>query len=306
MGATTDELFEALGAHVAPDAVVSVARRPFAYETTHPLEQLDVELRSGRHLTLIAKDLDPGALLQAAAGARPDFLVDERREPETYVRILVPEGLDVPQLYGSAGTLLLLERIEGSVLWEHDLPAWMLPARRLAAMHRGTSQTVSELVRRAPLLRNDDRIYGLWLERALERSDGLDALRPAYEIAVRTLASLPDALLHGECYPSNVIVRDSPDQAPVFVDWEMAAVGPGVIDLAALTAGWDEASRDEIVAAYRSEWTLGLSDRDFAAALTAARLQVAVRWLGWSSTWSPPVAHARDWRAEAFAQADRL
>jgi len=34
------------------------------------------------------------------------------------------------------------------------------------------------------------------------------------------------------------------------VDWEMAAIGPGVIDLAALIAGWDENSQRRMIAAF--------------------------------------------------------
>jgi hypothetical protein len=32
--------------------------------------------------------------------------------------------------------------------------------------------------------------------------------------------------------------------------------------------------------------------------LAWCRLHVAVQWLGWSETWSPPKHHAHDWLAE--------
>jgi hypothetical protein len=40
-------------------------------------------------------------------------------------------------------------------------------------------------------------------------------------------------------------------------------------------------------------------------ALDAARLLLALQWLGWSPDWSPPVAHAHDWEAEAVFLAEK-
>ena len=81
------------------------------------------------------------------------------------------------------------------------------------------------------------------------------------------------------------------------VDWELAAAGPAVVDLAALTTGWSGDEAEAIVAAY------GEVEH---ADLMAARLHLAVRWLGWSPGWTPPAEHRRDWLAEAEAAAREL
>jgi thiamine kinase-like enzyme len=87
------------------------------------------------------------------------------------------------------------------------------------------------------------------------------------------------------------------------VDWEQAGIGPGLVDLAALTAGrWGEADRAEIAAAYAA--TAG-SDFDVGA-LEACRLHLALQWLGWSPGWTPPVDHRQDWLEEAVKAAARL
>jgi thiamine kinase-like enzyme len=81
------------------------------------------------------------------------------------------------------------------------------------------------------------------------------------------------------------------------VDWEMAGIGPGVLDVAALLSGWGDEQRSAIVAGY------GVVP---AEALAAARLHIAMQWLGWSPGWTPPPEHARDWLAEALGAAREL
>jgi hypothetical protein len=65
-----------------------------------------------------------------------------------------------------------------------------------------------------------------------------------------------------------------------------------------------------MVAAYRANLTgsrLGaLSTGELDEALCWCRLALAVQWLGWSPGWSPPRAHAQDWRGEALTMAQSL
>jgi aminoglycoside phosphotransferase (APT) family kinase protein len=141
-------------------------------------------------------------------------------------------------------------------------------------------------------------------------------LTRSYHRLVERLASLPTTFLHGEFYPSNILVGDSgSDPARVCpVDWETAALGPALLDLAAYVSGsWTEAERASLIAAYRDALpgpevaTAGTSsERDFLETLDGCRLHVAVRWLGWSAGWSPPAAHVHDWFAEALSLGERL
>jgi aminoglycoside phosphotransferase (APT) family kinase protein len=130
--------------------------------------------------------------------------------------------------------------------------------------------------------------------------------------AFEFLVSLPTAFIHGEFYASNVLVDTSRQPVRVCaVDWELAGIGPGVLDLAALVVGnWTDAQRAELIDAYRSGLPRDHSCfNDFAAlshAVDFARLQLAVQWLGWSLNWTPPTAHTHDWLAEAIAMAEKL
>ncbi len=147
-----------------------------------------------------------------------------------------------------------------------------------------------------PLLRRDAALHRLLLARARDALGArlTPALATAAEGAIARLDALAPTLLHGELYPANVLVAGERIAA---VDWEMAALGPGVLDLAALLAGWQDGERAAIVAAY------GPVDP---ADLAAAELVLALQWLGWAQGWEAPAEHRRDWLADARAAAERL
>ena len=135
-----------------------------------------------------------------------------------------------------------------------------------------------------------------WLDERLQQArynlahhavDGDDAL--LHSLEARRPPLVPQTLIHGELYPSNVLV-DPPRVCPV--DWEMAAIGPGVIDLAALCGGWETVAAARLTAAY------GPVD---ASDLARACLHLALQWLGWSAGWKPPPEHSHDWLGEALA-----
>jgi thiamine kinase-like enzyme len=120
-------------------------------------------------------------------------------------------------------------------------------------------------------------------------------------------------VLHGEFYASNVLVASDFDHTPVCrdpdarvapVDWELAAAGSGLTDLAALVSGWPEADRTTIAAAYAEvPGVPAFSARD----LDLARLQVAIQWLGWAPPeWEPPEGQRHDWLGEAVSLAEEL
>jgi Phosphotransferase enzyme family len=266
--------------------VARLERRPYPYETSHPLEELDVVLGDGSALRLIRKDL------AQPASSKPAFLHNPAREIETYQLILEPAGLGTAKFYGADGPAFFVEKVDGSELWQvGDLEAWQRVAAWLARMHAA----LAEQAHQPHLLRYDGDFYRLWLARAKEISGELGPVAEVYDAAIERLLTLPRTVVHGEFYPSNVLVADG-RICPV--DWEMAAAGPGLHDLAALVAGaWSERKRAAIVRAY------GDVDEE---SLDCCRLHLAVRWLGWSAGWRPPAEHARDWRREALELAERL
>src|SRR6185295_4646235 len=83
----------------------------------------------------------------------------------------------------------------------------------------------------------------------------LRELASYYPRLVGELTSLPVVLIHGEFYASNVIVHGTlPALRVCPVDWERAALGPGLVDLAALVAGkWTESQKRDLAMEYHAE-----------------------------------------------------
>jgi aminoglycoside phosphotransferase (APT) family kinase protein len=207
-------------------------------------------------------------------------------------------------------------------LWQvGDVALWARAAAWIGRFHAGfTPARAQRLASRVRVLIHDEEFYWTWLYRAVRftaahtaRRRLLEDIGRGYGAIVARLLALPRTLIHGEFYASNVLV--SFDTAAVRVcpvDWEMAALGPGLIDLAALVTGWAGAERETIEGAYLAAApALGAAYGEgtrhcFAADLDCCRLYLAVRMLGWSDDWEPPREHARDWLAEAAGAWERL
>jgi len=232
-------------------------------------------------------------------GSRPSFLVDPAREREAYD--VLPAELGAPRCRAAGPTWLLLERVDGVPLSEADgLEAWEAAARWLAQLH-GT-----RIPRASHLLVHDEAHALRWLRRALAfaPAGALSAVEPVARAAAARLAALPAVLLHGEAYPSNLLVEiaaDGPRIRPV--DWETLGTGPAALDLAALTSGeWEPDERARVVSAYREAAGGGPADDE----LETARLMVALQWIGWSASWTPPDGQRQDWLGAAVCAAEAL
>ncbi len=322
---STDELRGWLEAALAEEAgvrrpIAAMERRAGAYGSTWQTEDLDVTFDDGGRLALVMKDLSPAGALEAARGVRPQFLIDPAREIEVYRRILRPAAQGTPRFYGgladaaSGRYLLALERIAGTPIWQiGDFDTWCAAAAWLARLHRGCTGRAWAQSGASRLLRYNAEYYGRWAEPAIrnvrvrqprrtaEPVAAFERLAAEYATVVGELVALPHAFIHGEFQASNVLVEDrggTPAIRPL--DWEMAALGPAMMDLADLSAGWPEPQRAALAATYARG--AGVSDfRAMARALNLCRLHRAVQWLGWAPPeWRPPAEHAHDWLAEAF------
>jgi hypothetical protein len=327
MSPPTAALWEALGEALASfsgqrRSVVRCERRPSAYRSSFPIEELMVHLDDGTTLAVNRE-----ALTEDALRAKPDFLYDPLREIEVYRALLADARLGTAVCYGAVADSksgrywLFLEKVPGVELYQvGDFAVWLGAARWLAGLHGGFAHHVHRLPLdvRGHLLRYDRALYRRWIERALaftrrptlaaDDHGFVERLAARYDSVIDCLASLPATLLHGEFYPANILIQ-GPRICPV--DWETAALGPGLIDLAALTAGrWTEAQRLALAKSYREALPANLiSPPDFEsllAQLDHCRLHLAVQWLGWSADWSPPPHQAHDWLGEARRLAGKL
>ncbi|MDQ1481350.1 MAG: hypothetical protein QOI44_2211 [Actinomycetota bacterium] len=283
---------------------------PSKYSTSYPLHDLTVTRDDGERLALLVKDLDRESMLPAARDAKPRFLYDPNREIGTYRCVLDPEVLGTARHYASAaggttGAWIVLERVAGVPLVEiGDRTPWLDAMRWLARFHAHGPKSVD--TRSLPVLRHDERFYRTWMDRARQfvADERLLWVADRYDAVVERLLAQPRVFIHGECYASNVLV-DGPRVCPI--DWEMAGIGPALVDVAAIVSGpgWDDADIMAMLGTYRAELG-GRVDAELLADLDACRVYLAIQWLGWSRSWAPPAELAHDWLSVAVAATERL
>jgi len=199
---------------------------------------------------------------------------------------------------------LFIEDVPGVVLWQvGEHATWRAVARWLAVLHQSVRP------RGRSLLRYDGELYRASLERAREFVGAavLNGVAGAHKRALAALEELPAGFVHGDFYPSNVIVHERDGGLRICpIDWEAAGVGSGLLDLAALVAGWGDGGVAELAFAYREALEQPPAEKEFLHALDCCRLHLAVRWLGSSPDWSPPREHSQDWLGTAMRLAERL
>jgi aminoglycoside phosphotransferase len=322
--AVLEELLTTYFGH--PRRILTLRRHPSRYATSFALEDVNVVFDDGRQLQMVFKDLSEEGLHEAARVAKPRFLYEPLREIATYRDILSREALGTAECYGAITDAdrawLFLEKVQGRELYQiGELAVWSDVACWLAGMHDRLSQRAEQLQRDHPhLLRYDAAFHRRWFDRAREFIGRAGADRERRDMArlvaggetvIERLAAIPVTLVHGEFYASNVLVGDSTSGRRVCpVDWEIAGVGAGLLDLAALVAGWAPAQQRTIAQSYytalapRQGWP---PDEDaFVTLLDYCQLARNMQWLGWSPQWTAPPEHARDWLGEAVQLAERL
>lgn len=317
-------LTERAAAAVAGRGVLVGPLEWFTYTTSSPLYTATIDTGDGRPVPVVVKDVTRSALLAGAAAVKPAFLHDPHRELGVYRDILAgvpgPPVLFGAHVDASATSVLVLERVEGLELCDVGVvDVWARAAAWFGTFHASRPDAGA-----VPLVAHDAGARARWRERALATAARLgsrDRSRVVAAVAVfdGPAAAVLDAtirgVVHGEAYPSNIVVGGARVDGTVAttpricpVDWETTGVGPVLLDVAALTTGeWPDEDRDRVLGAYREAAAAGgVVFADFEVELAACRLQLAIQWLGWFVDRDPPSRRARDWVAEAVAAAEVL
>jgi aminoglycoside phosphotransferase (APT) family kinase protein len=312
-------------------AIEAIDRRFCPYSSSFRLDELDVRLSDGSTVALMVKDLSPESMSECARRVRPPFMLEPTREISAYRWLLPHAPAGTAAVYGAVSDAaagrhwLFLERVPGSQLSQvGTFATWERAAAWIARFHTSfATDDVASLAGRTGSVAYGEDFYWCWMERArcfarrhaVNHRD-IDALARRYERVVKRLARLPRTLIHGEFFACNVVVDPGgvvPRVCPV--DWEMSAVGPGLIDLAALAAGWAEPRQRALARAYLAATRQGDAEadappmrltREFLGDFDRCRFYLSVRMLGWSDDWQPPRAHQQDWLAQASQIAARL
>jgi len=295
-------------------SIADLRTRPYPYATSFRLDEVTIDFEDGGREVLILKDFDRESMLPDASLHRPVEADQGHHEIETYRRVLAPAGLG-PRCQAAVADAsiprywLLTERVRGVELWQiGDITVWECVVRWLAQLHAAFGGQRDELLTRHPQLPVLDATwFDDWTDRAMKRlSTSSDTRAEALRRGLRginlaiELAALPATFIHGEFYPSNVMIGTGDHETKVYpVDWETAAIGPAMIDLAAITSGWDKPTEARLVGIY------GLP-ASTERALLLCRLYLAIRWVSWPEQWTPPREHRRDWMGSALELVERL
>lgn len=291
--------------------VRSLRREPSPFATLYPAEVVSGSLATDETFALFVKRMGD------EQADHPDKARRDR-EIRVYERLLAGRSPAVPAYYGarrdrsSSSWELFLEYVDDWSLKYHHLDHWHTAAERLAELHAHFARRRRELDEAGFLLRIDEDYLRGWGERGAsavaQRSRALGArLRKVvgrYDSVVDLLQAQPPTLVHNDLSPKNVIADRSRSPARIcFVDWELAAVGPGPMDLVHLTYGLSQEAENTLNVAYcsRSEETdLLPADEDRRASLFAAcSLHKTLYRLAHTPAWGLCEEEVEGWVGEA-------
>ncbi|HKB00606.1 MAG TPA: phosphotransferase [Gemmataceae bacterium] len=298
--------------------VAGLRRKPSPFATLSAAEVLTVALADGGEDAVFVKHLGP------AGADEPD---KERRDREVrvYEDLLGRAELPAVRYYGSRWNgaterhEIYLEYVADWNLQYHHLEHWFTAAQRLAQFHGHFAARAGELAARDYLLRLDAAYFRAWAGRALAtvaaQSAGLAAeLAPVvdhYDPAADLLARQPATLVHNDLAPKNVLALRSSRPARIcFIDWEMAGVGCGLLDLVHLKHGLGPADDERMCAAYTAELVgaglLPTGAAEWDRLVAACELHQTLYRLAYSRSWGLSPATVAGWVREARQFLDRV
>ena len=205
-------------------SIESLERRPCAYRTSFALEELDVALADGTRLRLMLKDLSRAALHDEALAAKPELLYEPMREIHVYRDLLDGAGLGTAEYHGSSidpardRWWLFIENVVGrrpvadrrvrrlggggAVAGAHARP---LGVARGARASRCCDTTASCSASGHAVRPASPTIRAVrWSTAERQR---IRELAARYDAVTEQLEALAPTFIHGEFYPSNVLVQ---------------------------------------------------------------------------------------------------
>jgi Phosphotransferase enzyme family len=299
-----------LGAKGCGVKISSMRREPTPFVTLFPAEVLSVSLENGDEMSFFVKHLG------FEQSDHPDKQCRDR-EVLVYEALLRADHLPAVKYYGSQWNEIskrrevFLGHIDDWNLKYHDLEHWFTAARRLAHLHAYFATRAERLSTCDFLLRLDARYLCEWADRALsvvadqspELAAELASVVDNYNRVAEVLARQPLTLVHNDLAPKNVIADRSSSPARIcFIDWEMAGVGCGLMDLVHLKYGLDPVNDQKMCMAYCEELAgtdlLPPDPQDRNSLFAACEVHQTIYLLAHSKSWRLPTAKVAQWVME--------
>jgi aminoglycoside phosphotransferase (APT) family kinase protein len=300
-----------------PVTVTGLTRTASPFASRAPAEVVTVTMPGGETHRLF---------LKRCGDDEPDH-PDKRRDRElrVYRDLFAGRDLPVPQWIGGGWNQavgrhdLFLEHVDDWDLRYQELRYWYLAASRLGRLHRAFARAGDDLAANDFLLRLDAGYFDAWARRALaavrQQSPRLarryERVVTGFRSGAELLAAAPSTLVHNDLSAKNVLVdRGSPPTRIRVVDWELAGIGCGLLDLTQLTYGLPGAEAARLRACYyRAVRGGGLLPRrrsDLLATLAACGVHETNVRLWCSPRWSLPDGTLAGWVAQAEALVRRV
>jgi Phosphotransferase enzyme family len=258
VGLLEGALAEVLGGE---PSITVLGRRPAEGTTSYESEILSLSIGADPPITVFLKDFGRRRLPKN----HPDG--GARREIAVYRQLLLEAGLGTPAYYGAVWSArhrwLLLEFVEDArELRSADRGAWVDAAVWLGRLQGRFVDRVQLLEAAAFLPRHDAAFFHRQARSALDAVGQIDSaltsrlggVLAGYERLVDVMASQPITLVHGSFRPQNILVVDGRRSRRICaVDWEHAALGSVLYDLAFLSQGSHGAELAGLLEAWREE-----------------------------------------------------
>ncbi len=292
------------------------------YSSSFASHIISVQVAENREHTIFLKDFSD---YRSYWHRRPIQKLQDRRKRELHVywEVLEEAGLGTAKYYGSLWDesqkrfWLFLEFIDGKPIKESGFEQWLAAVRWLGRLYDYSIQNAQFLEGCTFLARHDHHFFQGTADAAhlaVSRfSPGLaDRLAPilsGYIPLVQAMVSQPPVLVHGS-YRREHILLDRRTQPPRLcpVDWEAAALGASLFDLAYLADGFTSPQLEEIIEVYRdqaSEYGISIPTKDEVVYLMNCYcLHRYMNWLSsaWDDEFSQEVVVGLVARAEQLAR----
>lgn len=296
-------LLAAAGAGSTDAGVVSVRREPLE-GTWYRTEVVSVDLGDGTGARFFLKDF--GSFVRAKSR------MEARRERERYFyrHVFSAGELGLPKYVADVWDghkWLVLEMVEGVPLGWCELGVWHEAAAWLGRFQSAVAARVPDLAASGRFTRHAAPYFDVIAERAVEGAGAYDAtlaervraVLPEYRERAQVLTGQPQTLVHGGFRPAQVLVEATGDPVRICpTDWEIAALGSCLYDLATLADGFEGAALEAFLDAFTSTATwlpAGSATRaDLDAALAACRMHRTMKWVAHAHARGMPVEKVRE------------
>ena len=247
-----------------PVKIVEMRWDEIERQTSFSAQILTLQMDRGGPLKLFVKDYSSSSLPKEGLAQR------STREHRVYRDLLSQVTMNTPHYYGAAqipgsnGFYLLIEFVEGIWLDYRGFDDWTRAAAWLGQLHGAFTNHQNELASADYLDTHDAAFFRTKAENALKsvvefspaQASRLAPVLEGYDEIVNIMTAQPRTLVHGSFRLRNVLV--TPTDTPVRicpVDWELAARGGGLYDLAFVADGFNPEKVNTLLDAYLDQFS---------------------------------------------------